>query len=273
MSNDGKKEPKSKKSANLTTFMLSQDYLPEHWEWTDDEKNILMQYSNTSEAAKEIGMIIMNRLTDNGIEVEEAYAITHDKDEHVIWDEYKNQYKTDFAHQHIHFVAKLKKGDTLDKIAGYIGVEPGFIEKPKAGRYSYDNQLSYLIHIKYPQKYRYDAKSVVTLAGKDYFTKYYLEYHKQWMHGRAERIAKESNYNLKDIQMMIMDGEISEKDLVTNPAFKYTYLMHKKALDTLVKNYKEYLEDQRKAAENYYERLDDRYEEDLQQKIDYLKKS
>ena len=158
-----------KKPANLTTFMLSQDFLPEHWDWDDQEKKILVYYANTPDAAKEVGKIILNRIIANGLDVSAAYAIMHDKDEHIIWNEYQNKYISNFTSHHVHFVAKLKKGETLERIASIVGVEPNFIEKPQRGRYSFDNMLSYLIHIKYPAKYRYNAREVVTFVGKDYF--------------------------------------------------------------------------------------------------------
>ena len=239
MAKDEKKKP-----ANLTTFMLSQDYLPEHWDWTPAEKNILISASNTADSAKLVGAVIFDRLIAAGFDIEEAYAITHDKDEHVIWSEYKSQYITSFTSHHIHFVAKLKKGAPLEQISDAIGVAPNYIEKPRAGRYSYDNMLSYMIHIKYPQKYRYDARSVVTFAGKDYFNGYYSECHKQWMHGRAERIELETRMTLKDVEMMIMDGQLSQKDLVLKPEYRYVYQKHRAHLLDLIAVHIQYLKDQ-----------------------------
>lgn len=37
-------DDKKKKLANLTTFMLSQDYLPEHWNWSNSEKKSLSSF-------------------------------------------------------------------------------------------------------------------------------------------------------------------------------------------------------------------------------------
>lgn len=252
----GKDDQPAKKPANLTTFMLSQDFLPEHWDWTAPEKYVLASYSNTDDAAKMVGNVIYNRLMSNGLDIVEAYAITHNKDEHIIWNEYKNQYITSFTTHHIHFVAKLKVGATLEKIAEIIGVEPNFIEKPQRGRYSYDNMLSYLIHIKYPQKYRYNARDVVTFVGKDYFNHYYAENHKQWMHGRAERIIIESKITLHDAEMLIMDGKLSQKDLATDPEYRYVFQKHRKRLLEALENYYLYIADQQKAAEGKMDALD-----------------
>ena len=245
-----------KKPANLTTFMLSQDYLSEHWDWTPAEKRVLVSASSTPNSAKLVGTVIFNRLITAGFDIEEAYAITHDKDEHVIWNEYKNHYITSFTSNHIHFVAKLKKGAPLELIADTIGVAPSYIEKPRAGRYSYDNMLSYLIHIKYPQKYRYDARSVVTFSGKDYFDGYYCECHKQWMHGRAERIELETRMTLKDVEMMIMDGQISIKDLALEPEYRYVFQKHREQIMKLIASHAEYLKDRDRALSGLYDTHD-----------------
>lgn len=230
MPNNNTTDTKQKKAAYLTTFMLSQDYIPAHWDWTDDEKTSLGICLNTAN-------VIYNRLMNAGIPVKEAYAITHDKDEHEIWDEYQNKYITNFTSNHIHFMAKLEKGCTLTDLAGIIGVSENFIEKPKAGRYSYDNLLSYLIHIKYPSKYQYDPHDVVTICGTDYI-KYYRENHRNWMHGRAERIAQEAKFRLIDIKMLIMNGEITLEELISDD--KYTYIMcqHYGYIEKFWENYK-----------------------------------
>ena len=63
----------TKRMANLTTFMLGQDFLPEHWKWTPTE---LESLGACDSAAK----VILERLRAAGLEVIEAYAIAHDKD-------------------------------------------------------------------------------------------------------------------------------------------------------------------------------------------------
>ena len=263
----GKDNQQAKKPANLTTFMLSQDFLPEHWDWTAPEKNVLASYSNTDDAAKMVGNVIFNRLMSNGLDIAEAYAIMHNMDEHIIWNEYKNQYITSFTTHHIHFVAKLKVGATLEKIAEIIGVAPNFIEKPQRGRYSYDNMLSYLIHIKYPQKYRYNARDVVTFVGNDYFNHYYAENHKQWMHGRAERIVLESRMTLHDVEMLIMDDKLTKQELVTNPEYKYVYQLHRERILKLLDSHREYL-NELKAVESGVSELEEKAKARLDDGLD-----
>ncbi len=213
----GKDQQRAKEATNLTTFMLSQDFLPEHWNWSFQEKAALG--SSVADTAK----VIYDRLVDAGIEIVEAYAIMHDMDEHIIWDEYVNQYRMSFTSHHIHFTARLKKGATLETIANVIGVSLKFIEKPKSGRYSYDNMLSYLIHIKYPKKYQYNPQSVLTICGKLYI-EYFREKHEQWMHGRAERILRDIQIEYNDLKIMIMEGKITFHEVYMDP--KYNYALH-----------------------------------------------
>lgn len=232
-----------KRSANLTTFMLSQDYLPEHWDdWTNAEKAAL---GNCEVTAK----VILNRLKNAGLTVLEAYAIEHNKDEHEIWDEYKSQYIVNFTSHHIHFTCKLARGETLENIAEIIGVTPNFVEKPKAGRYAYDNMLSYLIHIKYPKKFQYDPHDVITLEGKEYI-EHFREGRRRWMHGRAEKIIAETNIDLKDLKRMIMDGEITKYDLLTKPEYKYVYQLHMDIIDKLLIKHTTYIEQQEYVLRN-----------------------
>lgn len=216
-------DDKKKKLANLTTFMLSQDYLPEHWNWSNSEKKSLSFFDTTAQT-------IFDRLISNGLIVKEAYAISHDKDEHEIWNEYQNQYITSFTSNHIHFVAKLTDGVPLDRIAEIIGVEPNFIEKPRPGRYSYDNMLSYLIHIKYPQKYQYDPHSVKDLAGKRYI-EYFRENHRQWMRGRAEKIIQDAVITFKELKVMISEGRVTREDVLLKPEYNFVYHDHMEAID------------------------------------------
>ena len=248
-----------KKTANLLTFMLSQDYLPEHWSWTVQEQQALL----SGECAL-VGQVILNRFKANGIDLESAYAITHDKDEHEIWDEYQNCYRSSFTSHHIHFVGKFKKGDAMpiEKIAEIIGVEESYIVKPKPGRYSYDNMISYLIHIKYPEKHRYRADSVVTLAGPNYM-QIYSENHRAWMRGRAQKMIADAIPTFNELKVMIAEGNITEDELYSDPKYALLLTEHLDKIDKMLENRKEIVYRQSPEARIMRQLTPDRYEEKL----------
>ena len=103
--------------------LFAQGFLPQYWNWTDEEKTHIGNIT-------EMGEIIKTRLENGGCEIAEMYAIKHDKDEQKIWNEYKMIYEVKFTSNHAHFVIRFKKGDKLAVLASLIGVEPSFIEKP-----------------------------------------------------------------------------------------------------------------------------------------------
>lgn len=228
-------DPATPKEANLMTFMVTQDFLPEHWNWTDAEKQVLSSNDCTL-----VGKVIMDRFKQHGIELEAAYIIIHDKDEHEIWNEYQNQYICIYTSNHIHLVGKLKKEDalTIEKISEIVGLDVNYLDKSNPGRYSFDNMLAYLIHIKYPEKYRYEAKSVITLTGPNYM-KTYSERHKSWMRGRAMKIIANLEPSLKELTVLIAEGTITEEDLYTDPKYTVLLVKHMKQIDDLLENRKE----------------------------------
>ncbi|MEY8426884.1 Rep family protein [Lachnospiraceae bacterium 46-15] len=215
----------AKKMADLGIVQITQDFLPEHWKWSDTEKKMLGNL-------EEMGKIIKSKLENAGCEIEEMYAVKHDKDEKKLWNEYKHTYEIAFTSHHAHFVVKFKKGKTLPEIASAVGVEESYIEKPKSGRYSYDNMLSYLIHIKYPQKYQYEPGSVWTVTGKNYM-EHYGERREAWMRGRAEKITANAKGLLNFLKIGILNGEITHEDLFMDKEWKLTYALHKNMFDGL----------------------------------------
>lgn len=235
-----------KKVAKLTTCMLAQDFVPDHWEWGPSELSSLGNIAA-------MGHVILKRLQAAGLEVTEVHVTKHDKDEHELWNEYQNRYQVKFTSNHIHVVCKFArgKGDTLENIAEIIGIAPNFIAKPKQGKHSYDDMLAYLIHIKYPKKFQYDPNDVITIVGKEYI-EYFREYHRQWMHGRSIRILTDAKVDLQDVKRMIMDGEIGTCELLTDERFKYVYQLHKEQLDKLIANHNEY---ERWRSPDYLEKL------------------
>lgn len=217
----------ARKEATLSCVTFAQDFIPEHWPgWSDEEKALLGDI-------EAMGRNIKKRLEAGGCALLEMYGTKHDKDEHKLWDEYEMAYKLQFSLAHVHFVVKfaIGKGATLEKLAELIGINPNFIEKPKSGRYTYDNMLAYLPHIKYPNKYQYDPQSVVTLVGLDYMVHYRKRY-EAWMRGRAKKIVKNAKDNLESLLAKIVEDEnFGLVDIANNDDYWKIYILHKQKID------------------------------------------
>lgn len=215
----------ARKEANLNNILFSQDFLPEHWNWTDVEKAHLGNVA-------EMGEIIKTRLENDGCEIEEMYGILHDKDESKLWNEYTMIYEKKFVFKHVHFVIKFKsgKGNTLAVIANLIGIEPNFVERPRRGRYAYDNMLSYLTHIKYDRKYQYDVHSVCTIVGKDY-VKYYRERHEAWVQGRAVKSMNELRKLVDPICYKIVKDGLTLEDIIHHEIYREVYILFPSKID------------------------------------------
>lgn len=213
------------KQAKLTILTFAQDFQSGHWNWTDGEKKKLGD-------VEEMGKIIKSRLENAGCEIQEMYAVKHDKDEKRWWNEYKKDYEVQFKSNHAHFVIKFKKGKgkTLPELAREIGIEENYIEKPKSGSHSYDNMLSYLIHIKYESKYQYDVNAVYTITGKKYI-EYYREKYESWTKGRAEISVKSAKELINFLKMGILNGEIEKKDIAQNDEWLFAYALNTDLLD------------------------------------------
>ena len=160
------------------------------------------------------------------------YAVKHDKDEQKLWNEQKMAYEIKFTSNHGHFVIKLKKGTgkILSVIAALIGLEPNFIEKPKRGRYAYDNMLSYLIHIKYDKKYQYKVSDVCTIAGKPY-EEYYSERREAWLRGRAVRSIADARKLVDPLKYKLAKGEITINEIIQNDEYREVYILYQDTLD------------------------------------------
>lgn len=219
--------------ATLDSILFAQDFLHQHWDWNNNEK---AQLGNV----EEMGKIIKSRLEKGGCEIAEMYGVKHDKDEKKIWNEYKMVYELQFTSNHAHYVIKFKKGKgkILKELADLIGIETNYIEKPKRGRYAYDNMLSYLTHIKYDKKFQYPVSSVVTLAGRNYI-EYYRERREAWIRGRAERSIADAKQLYNFLRDGIIKGEITLNNLVENKEWQYVYVLHKDRFDKLLQSRKD----------------------------------
>lgn len=234
----------ARKEATLSAFTLVQQLDPDFYGWTAEEKTAI---ENKDIAT--IEGIIMQRLYNKGMAVEEMHCIIHDKDIREVWDSTVNTYVVEQKPDHIHCLVKFVKidgrlfGGTLLQIADALGVEPQYIEKPKTGRFSYDNCLAYLIHAKDEDKHQYDVSEVVSSGccqdGKPLFrpyVDYYNERKKDWEAGRIKKKNDKARVDADILEEMILTGQVCRNQILLTNEYYDIYARNKRrcedALDT-----------------------------------------
>ena len=211
----------SKKEAKLSCIMIVQRLEPEYWHgWDEDLIN-----SAKNGVLTPLLEEVVNRVSEIAT-VSDAYAINHDKDVNEIYDLETKEIKTKPESPHVHILLKFTKGSTLTNLALQLGIEPQYIEKAKAGRYSIDNFLAYLCHFKSSEKFQYDPKEVITLQGKDYL-EIVKERYESWNHGRAKKEISNSSVLLEEIYLQILNQQISKKEILANPRLQILYALNK----------------------------------------------
>lgn len=235
----------SRKENNLTAFMLVQQLDTDYYEWSDEEKKALENKDCIA-----IMDVIKERLWTSGMIVEEMHCIIHDKDVRDVWDNTTNSYVIEQKPEHIHCVVRFFKdkgkvcGGTPTKIANSIGVEPQYIEKPKQGKYAYDNMLSYLTHIKYADKAQYEPENVFSsglTADDTIFYKPYMEYYnerkKEWLEGRSKIKVAQAKMNVDMLEEQILNGEVCRNQILLTDKYYDIYARNKRRCDDALDTY------------------------------------
>ncbi|MCD8338418.1 MAG: hypothetical protein LUD18_14340 [Lachnospiraceae bacterium] len=213
--------------ATLGHVMITQDFQAIHWDWTKPDELQALQ----SKDVGLIGKIILDKLEAAGMVVEDFYGVRHDKDVHEVWSEVDKMmivdYKTDHGHWVTHFAKG--KGGTVAEIAVAVGLEPQFIEKPKRGRYSYENMVAYLTHVKYDDKdkHNYDPHEVVTLRGCDYMT-YYMQHLDSWQKAKATMKVKKVKADIDWLEAEILEGRIGKSQVMLTNEYYEIYARNKR---------------------------------------------
>lgn len=235
------KEVKRKRENKLNTCCITQQFQVDHWSgWTLEEQVVLERVRQGSASVKDLGDIIISRLEKAGIMVSEAYIINHNKDMVERWDDTEKRYVTEAKSNHMHFVCKFAtgKGGTIDEIAMAVGLEKQYVEKTGSGRYAYDNTLSYLIHIKYTNKYQYPVNEVVTLRGTPY-DEIYSKQRATWLKGRSTVERKSAAQDIDDLEYKILQGAVTRSQVfLTDDLFKI-YSRYKRRCDDAFQTYAE----------------------------------
>lgn len=221
--------------ANLTACMITQQLQPEFWNWTEDERRAIEQADT-----KRIGEILLSRLENNGCKVENCYIILHDKD-YIKESDKDGSPLIVMKEPHIHAVVKFvdnkQPAQRLDNIAKAIGLRMEQVEKPKRGKYGYDNLISYLCHVKYPEKKQYAPEDVITIKGRDY-TEVYNERESDWIAARAKVATKVAKDQLQDILYGILKGTITKNDLLDpNSPYYVIYGTNRTKCDDALKTF------------------------------------
>ncbi len=242
---------KKAKENPITTIQLTQQLDEAYW-WnygvpTDDEMRPLrdaIQASIDTGNVRPVGnYLVVERLnryrlpvTNYSIPVECVHAILHDKDTREVWSEALCQYVVETKPPHIHMIIRLRRGSGapniyLNDIARALNVEPQYLEKPKAGKYGYDNMLSYLIHIKNRDKYQYDPKLVSSYvvqrddgtAETPLYCTIYAERRAEWEKGCAKVDKQRAVENIDTLESKILRGEVSKSQVVLTDEYYEVY--------------------------------------------------
>lgn len=227
------KEAKRKREAKISHTMLTQDFDIKHWDW-DGQDTLAIQ----NQDEYEMGLIIKRKLEDKGIKVKALYAVKHSQDTKMAWDETVQQQVVVYKTNHGHWVAVLETPVFLSEIASAVGLEEQYLEKPKAGRYSCDNMIAYLTHIKYVNKYQYSPADVKTIVGENYMN-IYTERKEAWEKARAKIKVQEAKRDIDWLESMILTGEIKKPQVLLTDEYFAIYAMNKRRCEDAFDTYAE----------------------------------
>lgn len=223
-----KTSTKRKKEVALTMCGITQALDAKAWNWSDAEKQAILAENHT-----QIAKNIYNRLIQKGWNITAFYAIVHDSDSHEVWDEAKAQKVIDYKTHHIHCLVKFadNKQDTLlANIAAAVGISSNYVEKPKSGRYSFDNMLAYLVHAKHEDKYQYSPSLVITLKGEPY-PMIYDDRHEDWLKSRATMKVKKFKADIDWLISKILIGEITKQQILLTDEYYNVYALNSRRCD------------------------------------------
>ena len=224
----------ARKSSVIKTCMITQQLDVSMWDWTDDELKAVENHNMQA-----ICDVVMSRFASSHIDVEEMYAIIHDKDTVEKWNEAHQRYEIITKQPHIHIVVKFAdRTVNIENVAVCLGLKPEFVEKPTRGKYAYSNMLAYLIHIKYTDKHQYDYTEVLTVAGIPYSEVYHNNL-EMWEKGRAKVDVDRSRENIDWLEAKILSGEVSRSQVFLTDDFFKIYSQYKRRCDDAFSTYAE----------------------------------
>lgn len=221
----------------LTCFTMATELASEHFsDWSAAELNALTDLGQFCE-------VLVARLENSGSEVAEFYGILHDNDTREVWSSAEQAYIREPKFLHAHVVCKFSgrdKGLTLSDVAKALGVEENMIEKPKSGRYSYDNMLAYLIHAKDKDKFQYPPEKVLTVRGPDYMD-VWAEHKRAWDRGSSVKAKKDAIESVDLLVDLARNGKVCKQQILLSDELYgiYSIPSNKKQVDAALQAYAE----------------------------------
>lgn len=172
--------------------------------------------------------VLWRRMHEAGVEFTELYGIVHDKDMRKAWSQDDRKEHTVPKDRHVHILGRISKALTPEKIAEVLGVNTECLTLP-TNRYSYNNFLAYLVHIKYAWKAQYEPEEVATLVGTPYMAVYSVNHH-DWMVGRSKMRDKRasSDHDLSFYLDLVRKGELTIHEMLLDDELFLVYCRHEK---------------------------------------------
>ena len=239
----------ARKEAELTACMIVQQLDKEFFTgWTDEELKAIEDADPIA-----ISNVLNSKLHANNMQIEEIHIIIHDQDVREVWDNIANNYVIEQKPPHFHALIRFWKdetgklwGGTIDKIANSVGLETQYIEKPRKGKYAYDNMLAYLIHIKDADKHQYDVSEVKSMGLMDTnknkplfktYEQYYSERRKDWLEGRAKKKREKANIDIDMLEELILTGQVVKNQILLTDEYFDIYARNKRRCDDAFDTY------------------------------------
>ena len=230
----------AREQADLKSFSLTQMLDSSYFNLENEKaQEYMVQYIQNKDL-KGMMNLMSYLLKQCSWECSEMYGIIHDKDVRYVWDEsvLSMVYEPKPTHVHIsvRFKDKCNANANVSTIAKALGVEPQYIEKPKSGRYSWNNQLAYLVHAKDKDKYQYPPNEVCTHIGEAY-TKIYHENIVMWEKGAVKKENKQTVEDVEWLEHGVLTGQVTRSQVLLTDSYYKIYSQHKRRIDDAFDTY------------------------------------
>lgn len=188
-----------------------------------------VRVSRMRELAGWLGEIVAGAWEADGREITDCHAILHDWDTAMRWDEVAGRPVECPKELHVHLLVKFASQATsasVDRLAALVGVAPQALglDKRRGGSavevcgrkisQQHDNGLSYLTHVKYPEKYQYQPAQVADIRGSMPYEQVYRARYVAWVSGRAHIVKKRAAEGVEDLREKVLNGEVTKAQIM-----------------------------------------------------------